>query len=188
APSKAPAIRSQHPSHAASSKQGTPVNTQPPTNPQDRPNVASSSTGIMLRIPPLQATLATMIRMESAPKTSAIKAPVNMGLIPGTVYSLGRNPLVSHEEHCAALQRLETMEVENHELRGLIVRALDHIEVLEQGMALLVAATIYSGLQMSSVANAPIPAPVSPAISIPPVEVLAEMKSASDNVGSGSSK
>ncbi|KIK74949.1 hypothetical protein PAXRUDRAFT_19402 [Paxillus rubicundulus Ve08.2h10] len=116
---------------------GTPVNTQPPTNPQDRPNMASSSMGIILCILPSRATSATTIRMESAPKTSAVKAPVNMGLIPGTAYSFGGNPLVSHEEHRAALQRLETMEVENHELCGLITRALDHIEVLEQGMALL---------------------------------------------------
>ncbi|KIK76408.1 hypothetical protein PAXRUDRAFT_18244 [Paxillus rubicundulus Ve08.2h10] len=58
--------------------------------------------------------------MESTPKTSAVKAPVNMGLIAGTAYSFGGNPLVSHEEHHAALQQLETVEVENHELCGLI--------------------------------------------------------------------
>ncbi|KIK74575.1 hypothetical protein PAXRUDRAFT_19738 [Paxillus rubicundulus Ve08.2h10] len=58
--------------------------------------------------------------MVSAPNTSAVKAPVNMGLIPWTAYSLGGNPLVSHEEHRAALQRLETMEVENCKLHGLI--------------------------------------------------------------------
>ncbi|KIK77819.1 hypothetical protein PAXRUDRAFT_17248 [Paxillus rubicundulus Ve08.2h10] len=52
APSEAPATRSRCPSHAASSKQGTPVNAQPPANPQDHPNAASSSTGIMLHIPP----------------------------------------------------------------------------------------------------------------------------------------
>ncbi|KIK77338.1 hypothetical protein PAXRUDRAFT_17575 [Paxillus rubicundulus Ve08.2h10] len=116
---------------------GTPINTQPPANPQDRPNTASSSMGIMLRIPPSQATPATTIRMESAPMTSAVKAPINMGLIAGTAYSFGGNPLVSHEEHRAALQRLETVEVENRELCGLITRALDCIEVLEQGMASL---------------------------------------------------
>ncbi|KAF8835538.1 hypothetical protein BDN67DRAFT_1015472 [Paxillus ammoniavirescens] len=300
---------SRCPLHAASSKWGTSVNTQPPADPQDRPNVASSSMGIMLRIPPLRATPATTIRMESAPQTSAVKAPVNMGLIPGTTYSLGGNPLVSHEEHCAALQRLETVEGENCELRGFITRALDHIEVLEQGMASLgrvcevtqrsvatsptdfdradmgfpfeqegstvasdqdlrpaepshspfpslpsntiaipsavnldmhwhigptiiqsttpilpsaspwtsldtrrsrsmpVTATIYSGPQ-SSADNPPIPAPlmddppipapltdnppilppVSPVMSIPPVEVLAETESASDNGGSGDNK
>ncbi|KAF8835237.1 hypothetical protein BDN67DRAFT_984752 [Paxillus ammoniavirescens] len=154
APSKAPAPRSQRPSHATSSKQGTSVNTQPPANPQDCPNVASSSTGIMLRILPSQAThksfqlhkaakdinhltAATTIRMESAPQTSAVKAPVNMGLILGTVYSSGRNPLVSHEEHHTALQQPETVEGENCELCGIITQALDHIEVLEQGMASL---------------------------------------------------
>ncbi|KAF8834800.1 hypothetical protein BDN67DRAFT_985058 [Paxillus ammoniavirescens] len=120
APSEAPAPRSRCPSHATSSKRGTSVNTQPPSNPQDHPNVASSSTGIMLRIPPSQATLATTIRMESAPQTSAVKAPVNMGLVPGTAYSLGRNPLVSHKEHHTALQLLETMEGENRKLCGLI--------------------------------------------------------------------
>ncbi|KIK79537.1 hypothetical protein PAXRUDRAFT_16284 [Paxillus rubicundulus Ve08.2h10] len=137
APSEAPAARSRRPSHAASSKWGTTINTQPPANPQDRPNASSSSMGIILCILPLRATPATTIRMESATKTSAVKAPVNMGLIAGTTYSLGGNALVSHEEHCAALQRLETMEVENYELHGLITRALDHIEMLEQGMASL---------------------------------------------------
>ncbi|KIK74228.1 hypothetical protein PAXRUDRAFT_20088 [Paxillus rubicundulus Ve08.2h10] len=48
--------------------------------------------------------------------------------------------------------------------------------------------TIYSGPQMSSADDPPIPAPVSPAISILPVEVLAETESSSDNVGSGSSE
>ncbi|KAF8833715.1 hypothetical protein BDN67DRAFT_985841 [Paxillus ammoniavirescens] len=100
-PSEALVPRSQCPSCAASSKRGTSINTQPPANPQDHPNMASSSMGIMLCIPPSQAThksfqineaakdinhptAATMIRMESAPQTSAVKAPVNMGLIPGT--------------------------------------------------------------------------------------------------------
>ncbi|KIK72126.1 hypothetical protein PAXRUDRAFT_22366 [Paxillus rubicundulus Ve08.2h10] len=82
--------------------------------------MASSSTGIILCIPPSRAT-STTIRMESAPKTSTVKAPVNMGLILGAAYSFGGNPLVSHEEHCAALQWLETVEVENHELHGLIM-------------------------------------------------------------------
>ncbi|KIK74696.1 hypothetical protein PAXRUDRAFT_19619 [Paxillus rubicundulus Ve08.2h10] len=228
--------------------------------------------------------------MESAPNTSTIKAPVNMGLILGTTYSLGGNPLVSHEEHCAALQRLETVEVENHKLCGLITSALDHIKVLEQGMASLgriceatqrsvatsqtdfdranmgfpfeqehsttalhqelgpaqpshstspslssntvgipsavnlgmrwhigptivrsttpippstspwtssdthrsrlmpATVTIYSSPQMSSANDPPILPPVSPVISIPPVKVLAEMESASDNVGNGSSE
>ncbi|KIK79142.1 hypothetical protein PAXRUDRAFT_16487 [Paxillus rubicundulus Ve08.2h10] len=99
---------------------GTPVNTQPPANPQDCPNTASSSTGIILCIPPSRATSATTIRTESAPKTSTVKAPVNIGLILGTAYSLCGNPLVLHEEHRTALQRLETVEVENRELRGLI--------------------------------------------------------------------
>ncbi|KAF8835191.1 hypothetical protein BDN67DRAFT_1015765 [Paxillus ammoniavirescens] len=137
APSEAPAPRSQCSSCAASTKRGTSVNTQPPTNPQDRPNMASSSMGIILHILPSRAARATMIRMESAPQTSVVKAPVNMRLIPGTTYSLGRNPLVSHEEHHAALQQLETVEGENHELCELITRALDCIEVLEQGMASL---------------------------------------------------
>ncbi|KIJ07849.1 hypothetical protein PAXINDRAFT_18981 [Paxillus involutus ATCC 200175] len=75
--------------------------------------------------------------MESAPQPSAVTAPVNMGLIPGTAYSIGGNPLVSHEEHRTALQRLETVEGENRKLRGLIMRALDRIKVLEQGMASL---------------------------------------------------
>ncbi|KIK77150.1 hypothetical protein PAXRUDRAFT_17687 [Paxillus rubicundulus Ve08.2h10] len=265
---------------------GTPVNTQPPANPQDRPNTASSSTGIILCIPPSQATH----KMESAPKTSAVKAPINMGLILGTAYSFGGNPLVSHEEHRAVLQWLETVEVENHELHGLITQALDHIEVLEQGMALLgricevtqqsvatsqtdfdranmgfpfkqehptaashqelgpaqpshspspslssntisipsavnlgmrwhigpaiiqsttpilpstspwtssdtrrsrsmpATGTIYSGPQMLSANDPPILPPVSPTISIPPVKVLVEMESASDNVGNGSSE
>ncbi|KIK75874.1 hypothetical protein PAXRUDRAFT_18607 [Paxillus rubicundulus Ve08.2h10] len=290
APSEAPAARSRCPSRAASSKRGTPVNTQPPTNPQDHPNMASRSMGIILHIPPSRATSVATIRMESAPKTSTVKAPVNMGLIAGTTYSLGGNPLVSHEEHHAALQQLETVEVENHKLHWLITRALDHIKVLEQGMALLdricevtqhsvatsptdfdkanmgfpfkqerstvalhqelgpaqcshspspslssntidipsavnlgmrwhigpaivqsttlispsvspwmssdtcrsrsmpATGTIYSGPQMSSANDTPIPPPVSPTISIPPVEVLAEMESASDNVGNGSSK
>ncbi|KIK76021.1 hypothetical protein PAXRUDRAFT_18505 [Paxillus rubicundulus Ve08.2h10] len=103
APSEAPAARSQCPSCAASSKRGTPISTQPPANPQDRPNAASSSMGIILRILP----------------------------------SLGGNPLVLHEEHHTALQWLETVEVENRKLRGLIMRALDCIEVLEQGMSSL---------------------------------------------------
>ncbi|KIJ10062.1 hypothetical protein PAXINDRAFT_16908 [Paxillus involutus ATCC 200175] len=127
----------EHPPYLEHHPRFQPQDHNPPANTQDHPNVASSSTGIILRIPPSRATPATTIRMESAPQTSAVTAPVNMGLIPGTTYSIGGNPLVSHEEHCAALQRLETVEGENRKLRGLITRALDHIEVLEQGMASL---------------------------------------------------
>jgi hypothetical protein len=98
-------------------------------------------------------TAATAIRMErsasgssnalqatnrqSAPPSSSLKAPHNMGLIPGAAYTLTGNPLVSHQEHRAALQRLETIEAENRELRGLVTRALARIEVLEQGMTSL---------------------------------------------------
>ncbi|KIJ08693.1 hypothetical protein PAXINDRAFT_18188 [Paxillus involutus ATCC 200175] len=192
APSEVPAPRSRRPSRAASSKRGTSVNTQPPANTQDCPNVASSSTGIILRIPPSRATPATTIRMESAPQPSAVTAPVNMGLIPGTAYSIGGNPLVSHEEHRAALQRLETVEGENHELRGLITRALDHIEVLDSlqmssadGPPIPAPLTEDPAIPAPLMDDPPIPPPVSPAMSIPPVEVLAETESASDNGGSG---
>ncbi|KIK72550.1 hypothetical protein PAXRUDRAFT_21854 [Paxillus rubicundulus Ve08.2h10] len=59
------------------------------------------------------------------------------------------------------------------------------------------SASPWTGPQMSSVDNAPISAPLtddppilapaSPAMSIPPVEVLVQTESASDNGGSGSS-
>ncbi|KIK71851.1 hypothetical protein PAXRUDRAFT_22736, partial [Paxillus rubicundulus Ve08.2h10] len=52
APSEAPALRSRCPSRAASSKWAISISAQPSANPQDRPNVASTSTGIKLRIPP----------------------------------------------------------------------------------------------------------------------------------------
>ncbi|KIK72381.1 hypothetical protein PAXRUDRAFT_54068, partial [Paxillus rubicundulus Ve08.2h10] len=197
-PSEAPAPRSRHPSRATSSKRAISISAQPSANPQDQPNVASTSMGIKLCIPPPRTRSPNRVKpthRQSAPPTSAVKAPNNMGLMPGAAYSLSRNPLLSHEEHRAAMLRLETMEVENRELCGLITQALDRIEVLEQGMASLATATMYSGPQVLSADDAPIPAPLmddppilapaSPAMSIPPVEVLAQTESASDNGGSG---
>ncbi|KAF9222498.1 hypothetical protein BS17DRAFT_838771 [Gyrodon lividus] len=118
----------------------------------DKP-VQSSSQGLKLRIPPAQSCAGTASNMEAgtsnipstlhltyhhtAPPASAPQAPHNMGLIPGATYTLSGNPLVSHQEHHTAMPQMEAMEVENHELHGLVTRALACIKVLEQGMASL---------------------------------------------------
>ncbi|KAF9228524.1 hypothetical protein BS17DRAFT_763981 [Gyrodon lividus] len=135
-----------------SAKTQDPPNMESSTIAADKP-VQSSSQGLKLHIPPARSCAGTASNMEAgtsnipstphltyhhtAPPASAPQAPHNMGLIPGATYTLSGNPLVSHQEHHAAMQQMEAMEVENHELHGLVTRALACIKVLEQGMASL---------------------------------------------------